>query len=313
MKVFLFVLLSILLVLLVSGAYTFAVACIRRKELPWFEEEKLKKTSYAKYYPYILMADWWLKEHKAQDLYMTSRDGLKLHAYWIPAENPKGTIILAHGYRSTLLVDFSRAFDSYHEKGLNILVPQQRAHGDSEGKYITFGVKESDDFKLWIEYHNEHFGPHQVILSGMSMGASTVLYLADQKLPENVKGIIADCGFTSPKAIISKVFQSVIHLPAWICMWSVDLFARIFAGFSLSEKDTRKALANSRFPVLLVHGKADDFVPCMMTEEGYSACVSPKTMLLVEGAGHGVSYVVAKDEYSKHIDRFLQEVMGDFS
>lgn len=313
MKVFLFVLLSIVLVLLVSGAYTFAVACIRRKELPWFEEEKLKKTSYAKYYPYILMADRWLKEHKAQDLYMNSRDGLKLHAYWIPAENPKGTIILAHGYRSTLLVDFSRAFDSYHKKGLNILVPQQRAHGESEGKYITFGVKESDDFKLWIEYHNEHFGPHQVILSGMSMGASTVLYLADQKLPENVKGIIADCGFTSPKAIISKVFQSVIHLPAWICMWSVDLFARIFAGFSLSEKDTRKALANSRFPVLLVHGKADDFVPCTMTEEGYSACVSPKTMLLVEGAGHGVSYVVAKDEYSKHIDRFLQEVMGDFS
>jgi fermentation-respiration switch protein FrsA (DUF1100 family) len=312
MKVFLFVLLSIMLVLLVSGAYTFAVACIRRKELPWFEEAELKKTSFGKYYPYIIMTDQWLKEHNAQDVFMMSEDGLKLHAYWVPAEDPKGTIILAHGYRSTLLVDFSRAFDSYHKKGLNILAPQQRAHGESEGKYITFGVKESEDFRLWIEYHNAHFGPHPLILSGMSMGASTVLYLADQNLPENVKGIIADCGFTSPKEIIAKVFQNIIHLPAWICMWSVDLFARIFAGFSLSQKNTKKALANSRLPVLLVHGKADDFVPCSMTEAGYAICTSPKTMFLVEGAGHGVSYIVAKDEYSKHIDRFLHEVMEDY-
>lgn len=313
MKVFLFILLSVLLVLLVSGGYTFAMACIRRKELPWFEEAALRKTSYGKYYPDILAADRWLKDHHAQDIYTKSRDGLKLHGYWIPAENPRGTILLAHGYRSTLLVDFSRAFHSYHKKGMNILVIQQRSHGQSEGKYITFGVKESDDIRRWIDFHNTNFGADQVILSGLSMGASTVLYLADQELPDNVKGIIADCGFTSPKEIISKVFEGVIHLPAWLCMWAVDLFARIFAGFSLSEKDTRKALANSKLPVLLVHGKADDFVPCAMTEMGYAACTAPKTMLLVEGAGHGVSYIVAKDEYSKHIDNFLQEVLEDFS
>ena len=152
-----------------------------------------------------------------------------------------------------------------------------------------------------------------IFLSGLSMGASTVLYLVDEELPANVKCVIADCGFTSPKAIISKVFSETIHLPAWISMWATDLCARIFAGFSLSQKDSRKTLAESRLPVLLVHGKADDFVPCSMTEEGYAACTSPKKMLLVEGAGHGVSFVVAKEEYLKHIQEFLRNTLEDFS
>lgn len=312
MKTFLFILLSVLLVLLVSGIYTFILACVRRKELPWLVEEKIKNTPYGKYYPYIVQAKQWLSDHNARDVYTTSEDGLKLHGYWIPAENPKGTVLLAHGYRSSMLVDFSRGFDHYHNLGLNILVPQQRAHGESEGRYITFGVKESGDFRQWIKYHNSHFGEYQLILSGLSMGASTVLYLADEVLPDNVKGIIADCGFTSPKAIISKVFTETIRLPAWISMWATQLCARIFAGFGLSQKDTRKTLANSKLPVLLVHGKADDFVPCSMTEEGYAACTSPKKLLLVDGAGHGVSFVVAKEEYMKYIQEFLYNTLEDF-
>lgn len=312
MKTFLFILLSVLLVLLVSGIYTFILACVRRKELPWLVEEKIKNTPYGKYYPYIVQAKQWLNDHNARDVYTTSEDGLKLHGYWIPAENPKGTVLLAHGYRSSMLVDFSRGFDHYHNLGLNILVPQQRAHGESEGRYITFGVKESGDFRQWIKYHNSHFGEYQLILSGLSMGASTVLYLADEVLPENVKGIIADCGFTSPKEIISKVFSETIHLPAWISLWATELCARIFAGFSLSQKDTRKTLSASRLPVLLVHGKADDFVPCSMTEEGYAACTSPKKLLLVDGAGHGVSFVVAKEEYMKYIQEFLYNTLEDF-
>lgn len=312
MKIFLFVLLSILLILLVSGGYTFVLACVRRKELPWFSEQELKKTSYGKYYPNILASDKWLKDHNAQDIYLVSHDGLKLHAFWISKENAKGTIILAHGYRSTPLVDFSGAFASYYSKGLNVMVINQRAHGESEGKYITFGVKESEDLKQWINYHNAHFGNQEIILSGMSMGASTVLYLADQELPSNVKGIIADCGYSSPKAIISKVFREAVHLPAWTCIWAADLFARIVAGFSFSQKDTLRSLAASKLPVLMVHGKADDFVPCTMSEEGYRVCTSSKKLLLVEGAGHGVSYVVDKQTYSQYINDFLAENLEEF-
>lgn len=312
MGVFLWILLALFLLALVSGGYVFVLACVRRKDLPWFDEAKLRKTSYGKYYKAILASDAWLKEHNAQDVYVTSRDGLKLHGLWIPAENSKGTVLLAHGYRSTMLVDFGLAFAYYHTLGMNILVPQQRAHGQSQGRFITFGVRESQDMLCWVNYHNETFGPQQMVLSGLSMGASTVLYMADMDLPLNVKCIIADCGFTSPKAILDKVFRSVTHLPSGLSLWAADIFARIFAGFRLDEKDTRRVLKNAKLPVLMIHGTDDDFVPCYMTQQGYDACCTKKDLLLVEGAGHGTSFLVDKESYMKKILGFLEANLEAF-
>lgn len=312
MSIILWFLIGIFLLVLLSGAYVFVLACVRRKELPWMVEEEIKKTSYAKYYDCILASDAWLKVHNAQDVYVTSKDGLKLHGYWIPAENPRGTILLSHGYRSTMLVDFGVAFAFYHALGFNILVPHQRAHGESEGRYITFGVKESEDMKCWIEFHNRNYGKCQIILSGMSMGASTVLYLADQQLPDNVKCIIADCGFTSPKAILDVVYQGVVHVPSGPSLWAADLFARLFAGFSLNQKDTRKVLKNAKLPVLMIHGLADDFVPSNMSVKGYNACTGEKELLLVEDAGHGVSFLKDKEAYTKRVIAFLEKHLEDF-
>lgn len=307
-----YILIVLLVLVLLSGAYVFIKACVRRKELPWFVEEEIKKTNYAKYYNCIIASDAWLKEHHAQDVYVTSQDGLKLHGYWIPAENPRGTILLAHGYRSTMLVDFGLAFAFYHALGMNILVPHQRAHGESEGRYITFGVKESEDMKCWIEFHNKNFGMRQMILSGMSMGASTVLYLADQQLPENVKCIIADCGFTSPKAILDVVYRGVVHIRSGPSLWAADLFARLFAGFNLNQKDTKQVLKNAKLPVMMVHGLADDFVPSYMSQQGYDICTGVKELLLVEGAGHGVSFLKDKETYTKRIIAFLEKHLEDF-
>ncbi len=300
---------AIVLLTVVSGIYVFIAACVRRKDLPWLVEEEIKKTSYAKYYHYIVNSERWLKEHNAQDVYITSDDGLRLHGLWIPAENAKGTILFAHGYRSTMLVDFGLAFDFYHSHGMNLLVPEQRCHGKSEGTFITFGVKESQDMKCWLRYHNEKFGSAPVILSGLSMGASTMMYLADEQLPDNVKGIIADCGFTSPKAILDSVFRSVIYLPSAPTLFVTDILARVFAGFSLSEKDSRHSLPNSRLPVFMIHGEEDGFVPCSMTLEGYAVCREPKELLLVKGADHGVSFVVDKERYTKMITEFLDRLI----
>ena len=161
--------------------------------------------------------------------------------------------------------------------------------------------------ELWVAYHNKTFGEIPLILSGLSMGASTMLYLADAELPKNVKCIIADCGFTSPKEIIKSVFHQVVHLPAAPSLWVADLFARLFAGFHLSEKDSRQTLKNSKLPVLLVHGAEDGFVPCEMTRQAYAACKDPKELLLVEGADHGVSFLVAKDRYVQTVVAFLQK------
>ena len=312
MKIVFWIFLSLLLVVLSIGAYVFVVACVRRKELPWLVEEEIKKTKYAKYYKCIVESDAWLKAHNAQDIYVMSKDGLKLHAYWIPAENAKGTILLAHGYRSTILVDFGLAYVFYNALGFNLLVPHQRSHAMSEGKFITFGVKESEDMECWIQYHNESLGKHQMILSGMSMGASTVLFLADKILPENVKCIIADCGFTSPKAILKVVFHKVTHLPSEPFVWAADLFTRLFAGFKLNEKDTRRTLKNANIPVLIVHGTADDFVPCSMSREAYEICIGQKEILLVAGAGHGTSFLVDKQSYTQTVVDFLERHLEDF-
>ena len=312
MFVIFYILVGFIFLVLLSGAYVFVQACVRRKELPWMVEDEIKKTSYGKYYKCILASDEWLKNHNAQDIYVTSKDGLRLHGYWIPADKPRGTVLLAHGYRSTILVDFGLAFVFYHALGMNILVPHQRGHALSEGKYITFGVKESDDMRCWIDYHNNTFGMYQMILSGLSMGASTVLYLANQELAQNVKCIIADCGFTSPWAILDKVYHAVVHLPSGPSLWAAELFARIFAGFSFSQKDTRKVLNGSKLPVLMIHGLNDDFVPCEMTQQGFNACVGEKELLLVENAGHGTSFLVDRETYTKRVITFLEKHLEDF-
>lgn len=310
--VVIWLLLALVVLVLVSGVYVFILACARRKELPWMVEEEIKKTGYARFYNCILASDAWLKEHNAQDVYVQSKDGLKLHAYWIPAEDARGTVLLAHGYRSTFLVDFGLAFAFYHALGMNILVPHQRSHGKSEGRYITFGVKESEDMQCWIDYHNKTYGDYQMVLSGLSMGASTVLYLADQTLPDNVKCIIADCGFTSPKAILDAVFRSVVHIPSGATLLVTDVLTRIFAKFSLNQKDTRKILTSAKLPVLMIHGEADDYVPCFMTKQGFEACAGEKELLIVEGAGHGLSCLVDKETYTKRIFAFLEKHLEDF-
>ena len=312
MKIVLWVFFVVIILLLLFGFYVFVKACVRRKELPWMIEEEIKKTNYAKYYNCIIASDAWLKAHNAQDVYVSSKDGLKLHAYWIPAENPRGTILLAHGYRSTILVDFGLAYAFYHALGMNILVPHQRAHAMSEGKYITFGVKESEDMECWIHYHNDTFGNHQMILSGMSMGASTMLYLADRELPANVKCIIADCGFTSPKAILDVVFHSIVDLPSGPILMAADLFARVLAKFSLTQKDSREVLKHAKLPVMLIHGTADNFVPCYMSQQAYDACTTQKELLIVEGAGHGISFLVDKETYTKTVIAFLEKHLEDF-
>lgn len=300
-----YVLLAILVLLLVSGGYTFWAACLRRKELPWLVEEELQKTSYGKYCKYIRHSVDYLKEHNAREVSIVSFDGLKLSGTWLETENPKGTIILAHGYRSCKLVEFSMVLDFYQSYGLNILLPDQRAHGKSEGKLITFGVKECRDMKAWIRWVNRNQGDSPIILSGLSMGASTVLFLADEKLPANVKGIIADCGFTSPWEIISCVFRKVTHLPAGPSLWVAELFARIFGGFSLRQKNTKEVLKNSKLPVLMVHGVDDGFVPCEMTQQGYDACGGEKEIFLVEGADHGLSFLKDTERYKEKVQAFL--------
>ena len=239
-----------------------------------------------------------------------SDDGLNLHGLWVPADDAKGTILLVHGYRSTYLVDFAPAFAYYHKMGLNLLIPAQRAHGESGGKLITFGVKESQDMMLWCKYHNHHLSNCDIVLNGLSMGASTVIYMARGTLPENVKGIIADCGFTTPKEILSSVFRKVTHLPAEPVLLVTNLLTKMFAGFSIDQCDTREILREISIPVLLIHGTNDGFVPCEMTKQAFEACNTPKDILLVDGAEHGESFLTDPKNYICKVEKFIANTLG---
>jgi fermentation-respiration switch protein FrsA (DUF1100 family) len=177
---------------------------------------------------------------------------------------------------------------------------------------MGFGLIERYDCIEWIKWVKENKNDAlPIYLCGISMGATTVLMASGLGLPAEVKGIVADCGFTSPRDIIASVYKRVIHLPAIPSIWATDLFARIIAGFSLFQEDSRKSLKNSRIPIIMVHGTEDGFVPCDMTREGYAACVGEKQLFLVEGADHGVSFLVQPERYRQLVTDFINSKLED--
>lgn len=308
----LFVLIAVFVLILASGGYVFFAAC-RKRNTNWLDEAAVSKTNNAQYYPFMVATDQWLRDHNAQSVCTFAADGVQLCGLWIPAKDSHGTVLMAHGYRSTMLLDFHLPFKLFHRLGMDILVPYQRTHGKSGGNYITFGAKESVDMQRWIRYHNDHLSRKPMILYGISMGASTMLYLADRILPDNVEGIIADCGFTSPKEIIENVYRRVLRLPPLGSVHVAGFFARIFAGIRFSENDTRKSLANARLPVLLIHGSDDSFVPCDMSLQAYEMCTSKKKLLIVEGAEHGLSLLTDGFAYTTHVIDFIKDCFPGFS
>lgn len=276
---------------LAGGFWGFRHACARMDDPDWDSREALQKTIYAEFAESIPAARQWLRDHSAREVSVTSFDGLTLRGQWIPAEKPFATIILFHGYHSHHLQDFAAIYSYYHSLGLNLLLIRQRAHGESEGSYITFGVRERRDALTWIDFHNRTHGMDNVYLGGMSMGASTILFAAGEELPPNVRGITADCGFSSPAEILSHIIKRDFHLPPKLVLPLMEVWARILGGFSFYECSTRDSLSRCKIPVLFIHGRADTFVPCCMSQIGYDACTGDRELILVDGAEHGRSYL----------------------
>jgi fermentation-respiration switch protein FrsA (DUF1100 family) len=147
----------------------------------------------------------------------------------------------------------------------------------------------------------------KIILTGISMGAATVLMANDQNLPENVIGILADCGYNSPKEIIKKVIETDLKLPANLLYPFVKLGAKIFGGFDLEETSPLEAVKQSRIPTIFIHGETDTFVPCYMSEENHEACTAPKKLITFPDAGHGLSFLIDKERYLKELKAFAEE------
>ncbi len=243
-----------------------------------------------------------------EELYIKSFDGLRLFGRYYEVTKGAPLQILFHGYRSNAIRDFSGGLQFYLDLGLNVLLVDQRAHGKSHGKAITFGVLERYDCLAWTSYAKQRFGAETpIIITGMSMGAATVLMAADLELPKSVKGIIADCGYTSPKEIICKVIKGM-HYPVGVTYSLVRMGGIIYGRFDVEKSSAQLSLAATDIPVLFVHGEADRFVPCEMSRQNHDICHSKCQIITVKNAAHGVSYLVNTEAYRKAVIKFLKDI-----
>ncbi|MBQ4527492.1 MAG: alpha/beta hydrolase [Clostridia bacterium] len=240
---------------------------------------------------------------------IVSYDGLKLVGNYYESCEGAPLFIFFHGYRSSALRDGSGGFWHLTKKGYNVLLVDQRSHGKSDGRTISFGINERRDCISWINYVINRFGKDvKIILMGVSMGASTVLMASEQGLPDNVKGIVADCGYSSPKKIIKSEIKQM-KMPACILYPLAKLSARIFGGFNLDGADTCMAVSKCSVPILIIHGEGDRFVPYYMAKEIVDACRCDVTFLSVPNAGHAMSFYQDMQGYTKALDDFAVKIL----
>ena len=247
-----------------------------------------------------------------EEVRIKSYDGLTLFGRYYHYRDGAPLEIEFHGYKGHAYRDFCGGNKLSRNSGSNILLVDQRAHGESGGKAITFGVKERFDCLSWCNYAVERFGKDiKIILAGASMGAATVLMASDLPLPENVKGIIADSPYSSPKKIIKKVCGQDMGIPANLAYPFIWLGASLYGGFNVTGASAENAVKSTKIPLLIIHGTDDRYVPYEMSREIFEASAGEKSLLTVEGAGHVLSFTTDPERYKNAVAEFKSKVLAE--
>ena len=246
-----------------------------------------------------------VREMPHEEFSIRSFDGLTLYGKYYEYKPGAPIELMFHGYRGSAERDLSGGVQRSFQVGRSVLLVDQRCCGKSDGNTITFGIKEHRDCLTWLDFMCRHFGPDvKIILTGISMGAATVLTAGGKPLPKNVIGILADCGFSSPREIIRKVVKDM-GIPGWLGYPFVKLGARLFGGFRLEETSALEMVKKCTVPVIFYHGEDDAFVPCQMSVDLYEACASRKQLVTIPGAGHGLSFPVDPRRYLETLREFF--------
>lgn len=255
--------------------------------------------------------DWLLNKSNATDEYITSKDNLKLHSYKLLNEKESNTwVISVHGYTSEA-IKLSSYARNFYKMGYNVLLPDLRSHGKSDGDYIGMGWDDRLDIIEWINYILEDEKDAKIILHGISMGAATVTMVSGEDLPTNVKAIVADCGYTSVWNQFAYKLKDLFKLGEFPIMHVSSLVGQIRAGYSIKEASSLEQVKKSKTPVLYIHGDKDDFVPYFMMEELYNATASEKEMITVEGAAHAKASSTNPNLYWTSIDKFIDKYVNN--
>jgi alpha-beta hydrolase superfamily lysophospholipase len=249
----------------------------------------------------------WLLKQRITAVTVESFDGLKLIGHFFPAANPQRIILMMHGWRGSWTKDFAGTARLLHEQGSSLLLVEQRAHGNSEGKYVGFGSLEQYDCHTWVDYIVNRFKDSlPIYLNGVSMGAATVLMAVREPFPKQVKGIIADSGFTTPFDIVTHFGRTFLHVKSLMAVHLVNHLCKRRAGYDLKGCSTIEAMERCQLPVFFAHGTADGVVPYVMTLHNFKACQAKKTLFLVKDADHCMSVYQDKEKYVNAIRNFFQ-------
>lgn len=239
---------------------------------------------------------------------LTSKDGLKLNAIYLPAETKTDkNVIMAHGYMGSAetMASFAKM---YHDWGYNVLVPDARGHGESEGDYIGFGWPERKDYVQWIDkVITENGKEAQITLYGISMGGATVMMTSGETLPKNVKAIVEDCGYSTVNGELAYQLKDMFNLPSFPLVPVTSAITKIRAGYFFGEASSVAQLKKNKLPMLFIHGDADKFVPFEMLDDVYNATSGPKEKYVVAGAAHAKAYTVDPKAYQETVSAFLKK------
>lgn len=256
----------------------------------------------------------WLREHqRRRDVFITAVDGLRLHGSVLRQSAPecRRWALCIHGYAGTS-ESMGLYARHYFEDGWNVIVPDLRGHGGSEGNYVGYGWDDRLDMVAWISRIMHRDPAARIVLHGVSMGGATALLTAGGALPNSVKAVVSDCAYTSALAIMRHVFQRSGGgiAPAGPALSTLRTTAKRRAHFDLKNADPLKAVGRSKTPTLFIHGVSDDFVPATMMADLYESAKCPKEFLWVPRADHARSAAVDPELYWNTVDSFLRRALA---
>lgn len=251
----------------------------------------------------------WFKNSGFKDIYIQSNDDLKLHAYDIKNTNETHKYaIICHGYGGQ--ADFmTKSASHFYKMGFNVLLPDARGQGKSEGDYIGMGWHDRLDVVSWIVDIVQKDPNAEIVLYGVSMGGATVMMVSGENLPSNVKAIVEDCGYTSVWDEFSYQLKEIFNLPEFPVLYFSSAVTKLKAGYTLGEASAIKQVEKSKTPMMFIHGDSDTFVPSSMFDEVYNAATVPKEKIYVKGAGHGEAESVYGENYWVKVEDFINKYL----
>lgn len=293
----------------IAGSFFFYELAIKRGEKEYLQKNADLEVSEESMELY-LHGQWknWVASQEFEPMSLLARDGMQLSGYYLSAPTMTNKlVILTHGYlgNAKQMGLFGQYY--YDELGFNIFMADARGHGKSEGDYYGFGWPDRLDLIDWTEMLVDKLGADtEVVYHGLSMGAATVLMASGEEgLPRQVKAIVADSPYKSVYQLFAYQMNRMFHLPAFPLLDSTSLLTKIRAGYLFKEASALKEVGKTNVPILYVHGNADTFVPVAMAKELYEHTSSDAELYLVDGANHGESFAMQKDEYKNRVQDFL--------